>query len=215
MATQIKSPATARTRLSVTVVIGLLVAWICGVGGNIELAPLAGWDVAALLYGVWALCAILPLNAEETKRHAISENPGRATADALLLIASIASLVAVLLVLFRAGNDSGLTKVEDIALGLGSVVISWAMVHLTFLLRYARLYYGDPEGGINFNQTARPSYSDFAYLAFTIGMTYQVSDTNFESHEMRMTAFKHALLSFIFGTVIIATTINTLASLTK
>ena len=34
-------------------------------------------------------------------------------------------------------------------------------------------------GGINFNEDDPPNYSDFAYLALTIGMTFQVSDTDF------------------------------------
>ncbi|MDQ1394509.1 MAG: hypothetical protein QOF30_3486, partial [Acidimicrobiaceae bacterium] len=55
----------------------------------------------------------------------------------------------------------------------------------------------------------------FAYLAFTIGMTYQVSDTNLTSQEIRRTALRHGLLSYLFGTVIIAATINLAAGLVK
>jgi uncharacterized membrane protein len=60
-----------------------------------------------------------------------------------------------------------------VAIGLASVVLSWAMVHTVFTLNYARLYYRGPDGGVDFNQREPPRYSDFAYLAFTIGMTFQ------------------------------------------
>jgi uncharacterized membrane protein len=78
---------------------------------------------------------------------------------------------------------------------------------------YARLYYGDTPGGIEFNEPDRPDYLDFAYLAFTIGMTFQVSDTNLTSKAVRRTALRHGLVSYLFGAVIIALVINIVAAL--
>ena len=80
-------------------------------------------------------------------------------------------------------------------------------------LRYARLYYSDSPGGIDFNQSEAPSYVDFAYLAFSIGMTYQVSDTNLETRKIRTTALQHSLLSYLLGAVILAMTINLIIGL--
>jgi len=98
-------------------------------------------------------------------------------------------------------------------LGVVSVALSWFAVHTFFMLRYARLYYLDSAGGINFNQDEKPVYSDFAYLAFTVGMTYQVSDTDLKTHAIRATALRHGLLSYLFGAVILATAINFVVSL--
>ena len=81
------------------------------------------------------------------------------------------------------------------------------------MLRYARLYYEGEDGGVDFHQDGKPRYSDFAYLAFTIGMTFQVSDTELTAKVMRRTAIRHALLSYLFGAVIIATMINLIAGL--
>lgn len=89
------------------------------------------------------------------------------------------------------------------------------MVHTVFALRYAGLYYSGPDGGVNFNDNEKPAYADFAYLAFTIGMTYQVSDTALTTRAVRHTALRHALLSYLLGTVIIAATINLAAGLAK
>lgn len=96
-----------------------------------------------------------------------------------------------------------------------SIVISWAAVHMLYALRYAAMYYSDPEGGIDFNSKDQPRFSDFLYLAFTLGMTYQVADTDLTTAAFRRVILGHAVLSFIFGTTIIATTINFIASLSK
>jgi len=77
------------------------------------------------------------------------------------------------------------------------------------------VYYIDEDGGIDFNEPDPPTYLDFAYLAFTIGMTFQVSDTDLTHKVIRATALRHALLSYLFGAIIVATTINLVAGLTK
>jgi uncharacterized membrane protein len=82
-----------------------------------------------------------------------------------------------------------------------------------FALRYARLYYTGTPGGIGFNQDIPPRYLDFAYLAFTIGMTFQVSDTDLQRPEIRATALRQALLAYLFGAVVLASTINLVSQL--
>ena len=104
----------------------------------------------------------------------------------------------------------------QIAVGVLSVLASWTVAHTLYTLRYARLYFTDgDEGGIDFGSDRRPRYSDFAYVAFTLGMTYHVSDTALKTSNLRSTALRQALLSYLFGTVIIAITINLVAGLIK
>jgi uncharacterized membrane protein len=95
------------------------------------------------------------------------------------------------------------------------LLFSWLTVHTIFALRYARLYYSGTVGGISFNQRREPTYPDFAYVAATIGMTFQVSDTDLEDAAIRRTALRHALLSYLFGAVLLAMTVNVGASLLK
>lgn len=204
---------TARKRLAFVSLVGVIVGGIAVYYGAAWYSLIVAYDVAALLYITLVLTSILPMNAIRTKQHALWENPGRATADMLLLVASLMSLLAVGILIFRAGSETGNSKIIDTSLGLLSVIISWGIVHTVFLLKYARLYYGHPEGGIDFNQSDGPSYADFAYIAFTIGMTFQISDTTLRTRAMRAVILKHALLSYIFGTVIVASTINVIVSL--
>jgi uncharacterized membrane protein len=96
---------------------------------------------------------------------------------------------------------------------VGTVGLSWLLIHTVFTLRYAMLYHTGQHGGVDFNQSAPPRYLGFAYLAFTIGMTFQVSDTDLQAPPIRATALRHGLLSFLNGAIIVATTVNLVAGL--
>ena len=87
------------------------------------------------------------------------------------------------------------------AMALASVALSWLLIHTLFTLRYASQYYGGEPGGIDFNSEQRPRYVDFAYVAFSVGMTFQISDTDLRTTKLRGTVLRHALLSYVFGTV--------------
>lgn len=143
---------------------------VTGVAGSWGYAPLAGWDIAALIFTVWVWLAIRPMSSAATARHATREDPGHSGTD-LIVIASVASLAAVGFVLMQASSAKGGQQDLLAGLGVASVALSWFTVHTLFTLRYARLYYTGKDGGVNFNQDAAPRYLDFAYLAFTIGMT--------------------------------------------
>jgi uncharacterized membrane protein len=205
----------ARTELLVSGAIGVLAGAVVTRIGSPTLGALIGWDVTALVYLVWVWLKIAPLGETETARLAEREDPTRATADVLVLSAATASLVAVGAILAQVGGLDTTSELGRFVLGLASVVLSWAVVHTIFTLRYARMYYEDDDGGVSFNEAEAPCYTDFAYLAFTIGMTFQVSDTDLQTKEFRRVALRHALLSFVFGTGILATTINLVASLSS
>jgi uncharacterized membrane protein len=203
----------SRTRLVTLAVIGAAAGVGTGLAGDWAYAPLCGWDAAAIFFTAWVWIAIGPMGSTATAAHATREDPGRLATDVIVVSASVASLAAVGVVLIRAGNAHGATQNLLAALGVASVVLSWFTVHTLFTLKYAREYYTGKDGGVNFNQAAPPRYIDFAYLGFTIGMTFQVSDTNLETPAIRSIALRHALLSYLFGAVVLASTINLVAGL--
>jgi uncharacterized membrane protein len=82
-------------------------------------------------------------------------------------------------------------------------------------VHYARLYYSDEPGGINFHDPEMPHFRGFAYVALTVGMTFQVSDTEIGLISIRATLLRHALLSYLLGTVVLAVTINLVAGLSS
>ncbi len=207
--------SSAHTKLLVSTGAAIVAGIAAAALGAGRAAALIGWDMLALVFCGWVWSTIWKLDAPATASHANRENPSRDLADLALLGAAIASLIAVGVVLFGAGHANGNAKYLQAALALASVFVSWTLVHTVFTLKYARLYYSGQGEGIDFNETDPPQYSDFAYLAFTIGMTFQVSDTDIQSKQIRRTALRHAWLSFPLGAVIIATSINLVSGLAK
>jgi uncharacterized membrane protein len=178
-------------------------------------AVLLGWDVSVVIFLGSAWSAVWRLDPGSTARLAKREDPSSAVAELVIVGAGTAMLGAVGFALVRASHATGGTKAYLIALGVLSVVLSWTVLHTVFMLRYARAYYSDPVGGIEFGESEPPAYLDFAYFSFTIGMTFQVSDTNTTSKPVRRIVLHHALLSYLFGAVLLGLAINVIATLLR
>jgi uncharacterized membrane protein len=206
---RILSPTRAAVSLGVGAAAGLLPALL----GASSLSPLTGWIAGASLALIWVWRICWPQDAHGTKRLAEAETRSRST-DLAVLIASTTSVGGVVLALSQADDsqNNGL-RVALTVLSLISSLVAWALVNTVFALKYARYYYLNDDGGIDFKQKQAPAYSDFAYLAFTLGMTYAVSDTELTTTPIRKTALGHALLSYGFGAIIIAVAINLVTNL--
>jgi uncharacterized membrane protein len=192
---------------------GSVAAALAVIGGaSWSVAVLVAEDVAAAVFLVWVWSTIATADAPATTRLAREEDASRAAAEAVLIGAGSASLLAVVFTLGQAGHAGPPERGLLTALAIGSVALAWMSVHTIYLLRYARHYYSPPEGGIDFHGEA-PDYVDFAYLALTIGMTFQISDTDVTAKRVRRAVLHHALLSYLFGTVIVAITVSSVAAL--
>jgi len=197
-------------RLSVALVLGMVGAVLTGILRNEwHYSPAVGWIIAATIYLAATWWVVAPLDGAETEAHVKQRHPDGSptTSHIIILVSSVASLAGVGYLLVGAGPDR---HVGEAAIGIVSVVAAWFAVHTTFMLRYAQLYYlgGEPEA-VQFHQTDyRPRFLDFAYLAFTVGMTYQVSDTDIASRPMRGSVLTQGLVSFMLGAIVLASTIN-------
>jgi len=203
----------AGLRIAIAFVVGIAVALPVAALSSWWLFPLLTWDFAGVVYASWVWMTIWPRDAASTARLAVRVDPTRAAADLLVQAAAIASLAAVGVVLGQAAKRHGADQVLLAGLGVVSVALSWVVVHTVYTLRYARLYYTPPEGGIQFGGSERPRFSDFAYLSLTLGMTFQVSDTSLDTNRFRKLALGQCLLAYVFGTVIVAATVNLVVSL--
>jgi uncharacterized membrane protein len=173
-----------------------------------EIRLFSGWNagVITLLGFLWTF--LLSTDAEQTRRRAAAEDPGRVVVFALSLLVSTISVLAATVLLgqvhrLAAGQEIRLV----VGLGVLTVASGWVFMHTAFTLRYAHIFYS--EGGLEYTGGA-PDDLDFAYFAFTIGMTFQTSDIQVSSKKMRRTVLVHAMLSFVFNTVIMALAINLL-----
>jgi uncharacterized membrane protein len=205
----------ARTsvRVGISAAVGAAVLVLAGALWDWAYAPTVGWDVAAVIFCTWIWLVIWPMSATETAAKARSEDPNRTISDILMLSACVASIGAIGIVVVGAHAAGGIAAEMLAALSLASVAVSWLTVHTIYTLRYALLYYEGAEGGVNFHQDEPPCYRDFAYMAMTVGMTFQVADTDLHATSLRAAVLRHALLSYLFGAVILAATINLIAGL--
>lgn len=225
--TLLARPSSSGTRrLLVSAVAGVVVAVVVGLAAAVRYGVLAGLMAVAAAYVGWTYVALRRFRGGGTRAHARREDPNgplRQVSAALVIVGNLVAVVAVLVL------DRGRNSDLDSGLALGSVLLSWFLLHTLYVPHYARLFYAPPEeeappleltepgsgtvvpvaGGIDFNRVGYwPTYADFTYFAFNLGMTFQVSDTAVSSPAVRRLVLGHCLLSYFFATAITATVLN-------
>ena len=206
-------------RRAVTVLIaGLIVAVVLLPFMTWGLALAGGWNAAALTFLLIVWPIIIRADSSRAPQLAAREDQTEGSARVLLVGASVASLLGAGYALHLAGQHSGAPRVLLIGAAVLTVVLSWAVINTVYTLRYADQHFRSTPGGIEFATEGgqpHPSYRDFAYVAFTIGMCYQVSDTTLRDRRIRRTVLAHALLSYLFGVVIVGGSVNLIAGLLR
>ncbi|MGN7800360.1 DUF1345 domain-containing protein [Leifsonia sp. 22587] len=218
-------PSSRRTSPTTGRVLSARRALICVAAGGVAgilaavlltppLGPLVGWCIAgtAALVWVWLIC--WPQDADGTERLAREESVSQVTDDAIVT-ACVASVAAVILAVVQSRDRGGdAVSVALVILGCIGTIVAWALVNTVYALKYARMYFIDHHrSGFDLKQETQPTYSDFAYFAFTIGMSYSASVIQPTETGIRRKALAHALLSYFFGTVVIAVSINLVTSI--
>jgi uncharacterized membrane protein len=201
-------------RALVCVAVGAVVGIVAAVAVVPRLGPLVAWCTAGLLALVWVWRICWPKDSAGTERLAREESSSRVTDDAIVT-GCVASIGAVVVALIQSRNQTGdAISVALVILGVLGTMVAWALVNTVYAFKYARMYFVDHrEGGFDFKQDIAPTYSDFAYFAFTIGMSFAVSEIEPTSSDTRRKALPHALLSYLFGTILIAVAINLVTNL--
>ncbi|MFE3446064.1 DUF1345 domain-containing protein [Nocardia sp. NPDC059180] len=195
----------AVSRLIGSVIAGLLIGVPVGMLTEWPLGVIAGIAAADTIFVVIGWLVLWPMDAEQTKANARREDFRPVIEELSVVTAASSALIGIVVILVL--GDTGARKAAA-AVALGGVFMAWAALHLMYAARYAYLFYDSPKGGIDFNSDEAPAYRDFFYFSYNLGMTYQVSDTDVSDRRIRAIALRHNLLSYAFGTVILATTIN-------
>jgi uncharacterized membrane protein len=201
-------PVVALARSLVALGIGVALVLLVGPFLGWAAALLAGWSGFAVTSVLWVALVVWPMDAAQTRIHARREDPGRSLSRLTALIGSVASLGAVTIVLIQTQSTSELESYLLAGIAVVSVAASWALIQTDYMLRVANMYYGDPIGGIDFNQEEDPSYTDFVYFSLGVGMGYQVGDSAVRTNEIRRLIIAQSLLAYLFGAVIIGTVVN-------
>jgi uncharacterized membrane protein len=178
-----------------------------------------GWDCFSLSMIIISGVIFGSMRPRQIRVLAKTEDSGRIVVFFIVLIATIGSLLGVLLLLQNKDNWI-LKKGIETFVYISGVICSWVLLHTMFAYRYALLYYGshplDPDVrtvGLQIPNELWPDYLDFCYFSFIIGMTFQVADIEISSRHIRRVALLHGMLSFLFNTVIVALTINVIVDL--
>lgn len=178
------------------------------------------WIVFAFVYLItgWIILYTRPIG--EIKKTARKDDGSKLFVFLMVLLSSFASFVIVLLIMISKASDDN--QGMFIFVSITGILLAWFMVHTLYTFHYAHMYYdNDPDDnskdaeGLEFPGEEDPDYIDFAYFAFTIGCTFQVSDVEINSKMIRRSVLWHGLLSFALNTFVVALTINMIAGLMK
>ncbi|MEI8239593.1 MAG: DUF1345 domain-containing protein [Actinomycetota bacterium] len=201
----------SRSRVNICGSLGIAAGAVVALVASWQLAVLVGWVVASTVLLGWVWLEVLPCDAHHTKERSTIEDSSRGAAIAVVMTASVLSLAGMAAGLVKAGHVGHPMRVLLTVMSVATVVSAWTVVHTMYALRYAHIYYTDPIGGVDFHSDEMPDYHDFAYMAFTVGMSFAISDTDVADRTIRRAVTQHALLSYLFGAVVVGMTINVMA----
>ena len=205
-------PSSAPGRLTLAGFIGLAVLLVVALLVNPPLGVLSGLAAMGAVFTIAGVVVLWPMTPAETRSNARRQDYRPHIEELVVAAAALGSLVGVIVVLVL--GSSG-TRTAAAATGVTGVFLAWSMLHLMYTARYAHHYYIEPVGGIDFNNDQPPAYRDFFYFSYNLGMTYQVSDTSVSDSAIRSVVLRHCLLSYLFGTGILAAAINLVLGIVK
>lgn len=200
-------PFRFRPRMSVTVLLGVAVYLLCRPFFETLRAILLSFDATSL--GLIAACIVI---AARTPTRMMARRAGEEDEQKLAVLISgvvVSAIVLAGLLLELKGVKQ--KSVDEIGLASATIVFAWGFLNILFSFHYAHEFYRlrkltrKPMG---FPGTPHPDYFDFIYFAFTIGMTFQVSDVDIRSGPIRHVAFVHALISFFFSVMVLGLIVN-------
>jgi uncharacterized membrane protein len=174
-------------------------------------ALLAGWNAAGLVLLALSWVVIWRSTPATTHRRAAAEDPGRTLVYVFVIVAATVGFFAAILLSRDLKTLPAIKARWLCVLCLSTVTLSWALLQTIFTLRYGHLYYREDAegvGGVEFPGKHKPSYFDFAYFAFTIGMCFQTSDVCVTSPQIRRGVLLQAIISFAYNTAILAFVLN-------
>src|ERR1700712_3755479 len=209
----------ARPRLFIATAFGLAVGFLLpnSIASHGVTRWLLAWNAGALLYVLLAVVMMTRSTDHHMRHRAQLQDDGQLVILLLVVLSTIASLIAIAGELSVVKDMHGFLKGAHIALAGVTVVSSWAFTQIMFSLHYAHDYYaaachGKP-AGLDFPQDENPDYGDFFSFSAVIGTSGQTADVSFVTKPMRRVGSGPCLLAYLFNTTVLALLINIGASI--
>jgi uncharacterized membrane protein len=180
---------------------------------SLRVAAAIGADVFFAVFVAWSLWLVVTLTAGDLRRKADIEDEGAA----IVTLLTLASIAYAVIAIFVALSDKAHAQTLELVLTMAGAPLGWLMLQMVMAFHYAQIFYsGDEKPGyvppVDFGKCPEPGPWEFVYMAMTVGMTAQVSDTNVQTTPMRRAITAHAVVSFFFNTVLIALAVNAAVS---
>jgi uncharacterized membrane protein len=182
---------------------------------------LIGWNLAAAFFVLTTGWLLLTSDETQVRERAKLDDEDRAVLMSVVLGAVGASMVGIVVALKEAKLHAGQGGEPPwiIGLSVSTMVLSWLVVQCLYTLHYTHRYFGDrdsdgvPDGGIEFPGAPPTTYRDFIYVSVCVGATCQVSDFNITTSKFRNLVTTHAVITFVFNTMVLALGINIIGNL--
>ena len=208
-----------RPRVYVATLVGGALLWLLPGDITLSLRGALAWNAGGAVYLLSALMTMRACGADVIEQRAARQDDSRILILFMILLAIAASFAGIAGLLSEAKAASPSLRLAFVALAALTISVSWTVTQFVFALHYAHEYYGpedadsDARHGLDFPGCATPDYWDFLYFATSIGATSQTSDVSIKSRALRRLVTLHAVVSFVFNTMILALTVNLAASL--
>jgi uncharacterized membrane protein len=184
-------------------------------------AGLIGWNVAAVLFLIPTGKILLFDGPEAVRDRAGREDENRAVMMSIIITAVVTSFGGIVMALHdsKGGHGGAASPVLVMAISISTLVLNWLTVQSLFALHYAHRYFGDRDNdgtadeGLQFQGDKPNTYRDFVYVAICMGATCQVSDFSCTDVKFRNLISVHAIIAFVFNTMVLALGINIIGNL--
>lgn len=200
-----------------------------GVGAHYALALpwkmsfLLAWILALGVYLALLALVVVPADDVQTRQRVSRDDPNRLTLVIVVIAVTLLGNLSVGVILTSVGKEHPLHAGLLVTLSVCAVLFSWILLHTAFGQYYARLYYEDTDvhgnpfpagirGGFVFPGGAAPTYLDFMYISFTLGLTYAMSDVSVTSQKQRKVVLIHSVISFLFYSTVFGAVLNAIVT---
>jgi len=212
-----------RLTLGVLLGIGVYALMFFATDADWRIRFITAWDAGTTLTLVAMFFGLRNTRAAAMKQLAERQDAGKWAVLTFAALAATASLIVIAAEMPLVKESRGVEQAIRVVLVVYTIVLSWAFMQTIFAVHYAHDYYMEvelplPAQGLLserliFPGERAPTYGDFLYFSFTIGMTFQVSDVQITDPELRSLVVVHGAFAFFYSTGILALAINLVAGL--
>lgn len=202
-------------KLLASVVVGVGLFFVLPEHWGLLARVLVSWNGGVALFLVWVFVWMSGCTAEQIYAKYKEDDDTAVVFLVVVVCAALLSLVAIVALLSTVRHFTGLERALHVSLAAATVVSSWLLVPTMFTLHYANAFYsaGDEDRPLQFPQTLRPVFWDFAYFSFTIAAACQTADVSTANTSIRKAVLAHSLIAFLFNASILGFAINVSAGL--